>query len=136
MQILFTLIARTVIEVRTVTVTSDGTNYFVKTDSGTRPVRTLRQAVHFAREEIGHFLAPIERAQGPWGLYVSVAGVAAFYGELQPNVPRSGGPPLPPGELINRIRDDYRPGDGPLAALRNAIRIIEAYLGRGHRAAA
>jgi len=136
MQILFTLIARTVIEVRSVTVSSDGKNYFVKTDSGTRPLRTLRQAVHLARDELGHFLAPIERANAPWGLYVSVAGVAAFYGELQPNVPRSGGAPLPPGELINRIRDDYKPGDGPLAALGNAIKIIEAYLGRRHRAAA
>jgi hypothetical protein len=136
MPILFTLIARNVVEVRTVTASSDGTTFFVETEAGTRHARTLQQAVHLARDDLGHFLAPIERSKAQWGLYVSVAGVAAFYGELQPNVPRSGGAPLPPGELINRIRDDYKPGDGPLAALRNATKIIGAYLGRRHRAAA
>jgi hypothetical protein len=136
MQILFTLIARTIVEVRTVTVLSDGTHYIVRTDSGTRPARTLRQAIQFARDDIGRFLAPTERTKALWGLYVSVAAVAAFYGDLQPNVPRGGGPPLAPDELINRIRDDYKAGDGPLAALRNAIKVIEGYVGRKHRAAA
>lgn len=135
MQILFTLIARTVIEARTLTVSSDGMNFFVKTGSGTRPVRTLQQALHAARDQLGPFFVPIDHAKTSWGLYVSVAGVAAFYGELQPNVTRSSAP-LPPGELITHIRDDYEPGDGPLAALRNAIKIVEAYLRRGHRAAA
>ena len=136
MQILFTLIARTVVEVRTVTVSSDGMNFFVKTDAGKRPVRTLMQALRAARDVLGPFLVPIDWATTPWGLYVSVAGVAAFYGELQPNVPRSSGAPLPPDELITRIRDDYKPGDGPIAALSNAIKIVEVYLLRRHRVAA
>lgn len=135
MQTLFTLIARIVADVRTVTVSSDGTTYFVNSSAGTRTVRTLRQALRLARDELGHFLVNAERTKAPWGLYVSVANVCAFYGEAPPNVPRGGGAPLPPDELINRIRAEYKAG-GPIAALQNAIRIVEAYLGRGARAAA
>jgi hypothetical protein len=67
--------------------------------------------------------------------HLSVANVCTFYGDVPPSVPRAGGAPLPPNELVNRIRDEYKEG-GPIAALQNAIRIIEAYLGRGQRAAA
>jgi hypothetical protein len=133
---LFTLIARIVGDVRTVTVTSDGMTYIVTTATATQQVRTLRQAIQLAREEIGNFLVSAERTKAPWGLYLSVANVCTFYGDTPPRVPRAGGAPLPPDELINRIREEYKKG-GPIAALQNAIRIIEAYLGRrGHRAAA
>jgi hypothetical protein len=88
-----------------------------------------------ARDEIGHFLVGAERTKTPWGLYVSMANVCAFYGDAPPNVPRGAEAPLPPDELINRIRAEYKAG-GPIAALQNAIRIIEAYLGRGQRVAA
>jgi hypothetical protein len=135
MQTLFTLIARIVGEVRTVTVTSDGSGYIVASGAARRPARTLRQAIQLAREEVGTFLVSAERTKAPWGLYLSVAGVCTFYGDAPPNVPRVASAPLPQDELISRIRDEYKKG-GPIAALQNAIRIIEAYLGRGHRAAA
>jgi hypothetical protein len=135
MQTSFTLIARIVSDVRSVTVSTDGSAYFVETSAATRPTRTLRQAVQLARDEIGHFLVVAERTKAPWGLYVSVGNVCAFYGDAPPNVPRARGAPLPPDELINRIRAEYQAG-GPVAALQNAIRIIETYLGRSQRTAA
>jgi hypothetical protein len=135
MQTLFTLVARIVAEVRTVTVTSDGSNYIITTETATRAARSLRDAIRLARDEIGNFLVSAERTKAPWGLYLSVANVCTFYGDAPPSVPRAGGAPLPPDELINRIRDEYKQG-GPVSALQNAIRIVEAYLGRRQRAAA
>jgi hypothetical protein len=60
---------------------------------------------------------------------VAVGEVAAVYGSW----PLLSGPAeaRPRPSLIARIRRLWRDSDGPLGALDNAIKIVEAYLGRG-----
>jgi hypothetical protein len=135
MQTLFTFMARVLAGVRSVTVTTDGANFYVRCEAGIRPAPTQRDAIRLARDEIGHLLSCAERTSAPWGLYVSIDQVCAFYGDAPPAILRGNGSPLPPSEPINKIRSEYRQG-GPIAALQNAIRIVEAYLGSGRRRAA
>jgi len=68
----------------------------------------------------------------PWGLRVSVGAVSAVYGEF-PGFPGSPSA-VDRSSPVVRIRSQWHDGQGPLAALENALRIVEAYAGR--RAAA
>lgn len=101
--------------------------------TGQQRARSLGDAVRLAAREIGLFLQRAERQAAPWGLHVSVGQVAAVYGCWPPLM----GPPAdarPRPSLIARIRRLWRDTDGPLAALDNACKIIEAYSARAHAA--
>ena len=107
------------------TASNDGLGITVETGSGRFAARSVREAERIARNYLGPILSTAERNNAPWGLHVSVAGVAAVYG----NWPLlAGGPPSSPTtiELVTRIRREYQDGSA-LAALENALRIIEAY---------
>ncbi len=96
--------------------------------SGGRQARSLADAARMAARELGSFLEAAQRHGQPWGLKVAVGEVAAVYGSW----PLLSGPaePRPRPSLIARIRRLWRDSDGPLGALDNAIKIVEAYLGR------
>jgi hypothetical protein len=95
-------------------------------------VRDLHAATDLAGRILGPSLNRARRNGAPWGLHVSAFGYQAVYGTwpLLPGVP---------GERhetpISRIRARFREGDGPLDALSNAIRIIEAAAPAARRAA-
>jgi hypothetical protein len=115
-------------ESRSVSIAHAGEGFALRTDKGARRFRTFNQALHEGREYLGPFLARAERRPTqPWGLRVCVSAGCAFYG---PNPPRSvggGGAPVPPAELLAKIRSEYHEGGGPLAALNNAIKVARAY---------
>ncbi len=96
-------------------------------------VRTLTDAIRIAARQIGLFLQKGERSSVPWGLQVRVGGVAAVYGMWPPLM----GPPddaRPRPSEVARIRKLWRDTDGPLAALDNACKIIDAYARRARAA--
>ena len=106
----------------------------VTTSHGPQHARNLNDALRLTREDLGKFLRRGERSGVPWVLCVSVAGVAAYYGDVR--FCRSGGGVggggrLPSTELVVRIRRRWHDNQGPTAALENALDIISAYLGRG-----
>lgn len=104
---------------------NDGTGITVDTNQGRSVARSVNEAERIARNFLGPILHNADSRNQPWGLYVSVAGVAAVYGNW-PLLP--GGPPESPAtvELVTRIRREYRSGSAS-AALENALRIIDAY---------
>ena len=116
------------IETRSVSISAISDGYMLHTDAGTVRFRAFRRAVTEAREYLGPLLATAERATGPtWGLRVCVSAGCAFYG---PNPPRSAGiagVPVVPDERLAKIRAEYKEGDGPLTALKNATKIARAY---------
>jgi hypothetical protein len=115
---------------RSATISAIPEGYVLRTDAGTVRLRSFAHAIVEARDYLGPFLATADRKTGPtWGLRVCVSAGCAFYG---PNPPRSvggggGGVPVAPDELLAKIRSEYREGDGPLAALKNATKIARAY---------
>ncbi len=95
--------------------------------------RAIADAVRIAARQIGLLLQKAERSGVPWGLRVSVGDVAAVYGMWPPLM----GPPSdvrPRPSEVARIRKLWRDTDGPLAALDNACKIIEAYAGHARAA--
>jgi hypothetical protein len=110
--------------------------FVVQTESENRRFRTYRQALSFVHEHLGRFPAPAERLPAElWGLVVTVSAGSAFYGGNLPWA-SSGGGAVAPAELLSKIRREYRDGDGPLQALKNAIAIARAYPPNEERAAA
>ncbi len=111
---------------------ADGFGITVNTSTGPVSVRSRAEAIRVAERDIGLFLRLAERGDRPWGLSVSVGGVQAVYGEW-PLLP---GPPSPrqPPSLVSRIRSRWQDGDGPMAALSNAVSIIQAYAQRAQAA--
>lgn len=109
----------------TAVASNDGLGITVETGRGRFAARSVREAERIARDYLGPILSTAERNNAPWGLYVSVAGVAAVYGNW-PLLP--GGPPSSPTtiNLVTRIRREYHDGSA-LAALANALRIVAAY---------
>jgi hypothetical protein len=114
------------------TVTVTGAGLTVDTASGRLTARSLADAERLAERQIGLFLQRAERGGVPWGLYVSVGQVAAVYGDWPllpgPASPRASETP------VSRIRSRWRPSDGAIRALENAMTIVRAYA--QHRAAA
>ena len=114
------------------TVSDAGGCLTVETASGPLSVRSLADAERVAERQIGLFLQRAERGGVPWGRYLSAGQVAAVYGDWPllpgPASPRASETP------VSRIRSRWRPSDGPLSALGNAMAIIRAYSPR--RAAA
>ena len=115
-----------------VTVSDAGGRLIVETASEQWSAQSLADAERVAGRQVGLFLQRAQRRGIPWGLYLSVGQVAAVYGDWPllpgPASPRASETPL------SRIRSRWRPSDGPLSALENAMAIIRAYAPR--RAAA
>ena len=130
---LFSLTAQVLGTQYLVGVDNDGTGIVVHTPEGPEAARTLVEAERLAHRAMAMILRRGERPGVPWGLLVSVADVQAVYGEW-PLLPGAGEPSSPERTPVARIRAEWRDGDGPLRALENAMRIVEAYVGR--RAAA
>jgi hypothetical protein len=106
--------------------TADGAAITIATDASLLSARTVREAVRAAAGYLAPFLRTAARNKLPWGLYVSVAGVAAAYGDW----PRFPGPPATDrtrDELVTRIRREYHDESSASAALENATRIFAAY---------
>jgi hypothetical protein len=105
----------------------------VRSVAGAVHVSELHAATDLAGRTLGPPLERARRRSAPWGLHVSAWGYQAVYGTW-PLLS------LPGGEArretpISRIRARFREGDGPLDALGNAIRIIEAVAPQARRAA-
>jgi hypothetical protein len=134
---MFSLTARVCVDERTVSANADDLGGItVRTSSGLRHARTISQALHIARDDLGPFLARGQRRDVPWGLSVTVAGVSAYYGDVR-FLGRGGGGGLPSNQLVVRIRRQWHDGQGPIAALDNALKIVRAYTdeSRGRHAA-
>lgn len=123
---IFSLQIQVVGQTHHATATSDGTGITLSTIGAPVAAASVREAERAAQNYLGPFLHDADRRKLPWGLYVSVGGVAAVYGTW-PLLP-SGRPSNDPSrdEFVTRIRREFRDGSA-LAALENAIRIIEAY---------
>lgn len=134
-QVLFNITAQVAGFEHQVTAEHDGSGIVLRTPTGTRTARTISDACRIAGQDLSLYLKSAKRPGVPWGLHVSVGGVAAVYGEwpllqVPADDTRRRREPSP----VTRIRSRWHDGDGPMAALDNALRIIEAYTGR--RAAA
>ena len=107
----------------------------VLSDDGVHYARDLERATRCAGEALGPHLERARRGGLPWGLMVEVDGKRAVYGEW-PLLP---GPSDPSRRhrpsTLSRLRGLWRDEDGALAALNNALRIVEEF-GRPQRAAA
>ena len=128
---IFTLDAQVLGVEHHVTVDPAPTGFVVSSSSGHSQVRSLSDALRTAAKEIGTFLQRAQRGEMPWGLHVSVGQVAAVYGtwpRLSSSQPNS----RARSSLVARIRRLWRDTDGPLEALDNAVKIVEAYAGRPH----
>ena len=120
---------------RSVEAVFDGYSWTVETVSGPVSVRDIDQAIRIARQSIGELLRRVGRRPG-WGLRVEVAGVAASYGEPDPEeVSFPSGGRADPNSLVARIRARWRHGDSPESALDNALEIVRGYAGRSRRSA-
>ena len=112
-----------------------GHGLVVLSDDGVHYARSLERATRCAGEALGPHLKRARRGGLPWGLMVEVDGKRAVYGEW-PLLP---GPPDPRRRhrpsTLSRLRALWREEDGALAALNNALRIIEEF-GRPQRVAA
>jgi hypothetical protein len=108
-----------------VVASADGMGITVTTDATQQAARTVLEAQRVARNFLGPVLHDADKRKLPWGLYVSVSGVAAVYGSW-PLLPSSGERQSSDAELVTRIRRAYKDGSA-LAALENALRIINAY---------
>lgn len=98
----------------------------VLTPQGIQGARSLHAATRIAANVLGPPLDQAERNGAPWGLYVEVGHNQAVYGDW----------PLLPGSLddrrrkpsrLSKIRALWEEGDGAVAALNNAITIIEEF---------
>jgi hypothetical protein len=117
-----------------ITTTPDG--FCVTLDGPSATYSRCAQALNVAREHLGRFLATAERQRDlGWRLTVTVAAGSATYGTL-PAQFGFGGRPVAPDEQLVRIRGRYHDGDGPIAALQNALQIARAYPPESARAAA
>lgn len=120
---------------RSVEANFDGYGWTVDTASGPVSVRDIDQAIRIARQSIGELLRRVGRRPG-WGLRVEVAGVAASYGEPDPEeVSFPSGGRADPNSLVARIRGRWHHGDSPESALDNALEIVRGYAGRRRRSA-
>lgn len=128
---MFTLNAQVLGDQRTVSAEEDGLGITVTTSHGLRRARSVEDAIRIARDDFGEFLRHAQRPGVPWGLSVAVSGVSAYYGDVRFCRAGGGGAPLPDSDLVVRIRRRWHDGQGPHAALENAIEIIHAYVGRG-----
>lgn len=134
---MFTLDAQVLGDQRNIRAESDGLGITVHTSRGPVRARHVNDAIRIAHDDLGEFLRPAHQRSGvPWGLCVSVAGVSSYYGDVRFCRGGGGGGGLPQSELVVRIRARWHDGQGPLAALENALDIVRAYLGREGRRAA
>jgi hypothetical protein len=134
---MFKFTARVCVDERTVSANADDFGGItIQTSSGPRHARTVNQAIRIVRDDLGPFLGRAQRREIPWGLSVTVAGVSAHYGDVR-FLSGGGGGGLPSNELIVRIRRQWHDGQGPIAALDNALKIVRAYTeeSRGRHAA-
>lgn len=112
---------------RGATVAATGGGYRVGLDGRASAHTRLPQALNAVRDYFGAFLQAAERNRDlAWSLTVSVAAGSAFYGTRAPQLGGSG-VPVAPAEELAKIRARYREGDGPIAALQNALQIARAY---------
>ena len=110
--------------------------YRVEIGGGAQIYARLAHALNAVRDYLGPFLATAERNRDlPWSLSVSVPAGTAFYGTRPPQF-GGGGVPVEPAELLVKIRQRYEEGDGPIAALQNALQIARAYPPDAERRAA
>ncbi len=80
-----------------------------------------------APDYLGPFLGTPDRNRDlAWCLSVSVSAGTAFYGTRPPQV-GGGRVAVAPAEQLVKIRERYSEGDGPIAALQNALQIARAY---------
>jgi hypothetical protein len=135
---IFELRAHVIGQSRNVACENDGTGLVLHFPEGRRAVRTIREAIRVAGDDIGRFLRYVDNRNKPWGLYVTVGSVSAKYGEDPPGTVSFPvlGPPADPNSLVARIHARYRPGDSPMQALENAQQILRAYLKEDGRSAA
>jgi hypothetical protein len=131
---LFTLRAQVLGEPRSAVTDADGGGVIVTLSGAQHSTRSVRDAIRLSRDHLGPFLGDADRRQKEWGLYVTVAGVAAVYGNW-PLLPGPSSPRSMHDELVTRIRREWR-GASASSALENALRIIEAYTGSSGRRAA
>lgn len=103
---------------------SNGT-YLVRWEGSSESARHLRRALEIAAHHMGEYLRQAwGRYKLPWGLKVVIRDCGAVvYGDY----PRFPGPGV--GGVISDIRKDLDEDASPMAALRNALRIIKACLG-------
>lgn len=130
---MFSLQAQVVGRQYRVSAEHDATGIVVHTPSGPVAARSVNDAIRIAHRHIGLVLQRAQRPGIPWGLLVSAGGVQAVYGEsplLQVPVDTRRQPESP----VSRLRRQWHDGDGPLAALENAMAIVRHYVAR--RAAA
>jgi hypothetical protein len=130
---MFSLTARVCVDERTVSASVDDLGGItIQTSAGPRHARTINDAIRIARDDLGPFLARAQRRDVPWGLSVTVAGVSSYYGDVR-FLGGGGGGGLPSNELVVRIRKQWHDGQGPIAALDNALKIVRAYTDRPTR---
>jgi len=96
----------------------------VTTESSVRGVSSLSSAIRLACEHVGPLMECGDRAGEGWGLLVTAGGLSIAYGNWPTGRSRKPGAEL---ELLRRILNEYRPGDGARAALHNAAKVIDAY---------
>lgn len=129
---LFALTTQVAGHEQSVRAASDARGIVVESLQGTSRVGDLGAATDLAGRILGPQLENARRHGVPWGLHVSASGYEAVYGtwpllQVRNNEPR----PTP----ISKIRARFRDSDGPIDALNNAIRIIEAVAPQTRRAA-
>lgn len=108
-----------------VALTLDG--FRVGTDGNGHLYARFTHALNGVRDYLGPFLGTPERNHDlAWCLSVSVSAGTAFYGTRPPQV-GGGGVAVAPAEQLVKIRERYSEGDGPIAALQNALQIARAY---------
>jgi hypothetical protein len=105
----------------------------VQSARGVVHVGDLHAAIDFGGRTLGPHLERARRNGAPWGLHVAAWGYEAVYGTWPLLSVPSGEPKRE--TPVSRIRARFRPEDGPLDALRNAIEIIEAVAPAARRAA-
>jgi len=105
---------------------SNGT-YVVRWAGSSESARSLTRALEIAAHHMGGYLRQAwGRQKLPWGLMVAIRDCGqVVYGDY-PGFP---GPGAGAGGVIARIRREFQEGDPPMAALRNAMRIVKACLG-------
>ena len=130
---MFSLIAQVLGQQVEVQAVRDGVGITVHTPSGPVSARSVNDAVRIAHRHLGVVLQRAERPGIPWGLHVSAGEVAAVYGKW-PLLPGPVDQRRAPESAVSRIRRRWHDGDGPLAALENALAIVRHYT--AHRAAA
>jgi hypothetical protein len=104
----------------------------VESARGSAVVADLHAATDLAGRILGPGLERARRSGAPWGLHVEAAGYEAVYGDW-PLLQIPAGRPR--RTAISEIRSRLRAEDGPIDALNNAIRIIEAVARSARRAA-